>query len=432
MTAEGIRAVNGLAGKYEIAGALRLEADKDAGKPEFNQLNITYTSTAPLKLTLEFQEGETDTLYIGRASEPAALRFLMKGYTEGKPASGLAAIEFTVLEGEKGSLGLYFFGVSVRKPLTDGMVYIESERYKVGSYLIWGGGLSYIEDKRLSLSEFRNLLNHADTGRLVQQSYYGTSRPPYVKGEFMGNPWPYNPVQGGDRGNNRSRLIDFSASAKEIYVKCQPRDWGHDGSITPSYMENRYLIDGDAIRVDNAFTDFSGYDNPCTTQELPAFYVVSGLDRFVYYAKDRPWTGDGPLTVEDGLPFWAGGVPECYCSFKGKDAENWCAWVNSDGYGLGLFVPSADTMVKGRFSYSGTYDPSAGPTNYVAPLRRLKLLSYRTLRYSYLMVSGHIDEIRSVFTRRRKEITNSELDRFDPNSDSGIFEGTRSDTGSGS
>jgi len=421
MTVNEIRVIDGMAGVYEIDGSLRLEAAENAKALEFDQLSLTYTSTAPLKLTLEFAEGETDVLYLTAADDPAVLRFLMKGYTEGIRSSGLTAAEFTVLEGEKCEFGLFFIGVSLREALADGTVYIESDRYKVGSYLRWGGGLSYIEDKRLALSEYRNLLNHADTGRLVQQSYYGTSQPPYVKGEFMGNPWPYNPVQGGDRGYNHSRLIDFRASDREIYVKCQPRDWGHDGSITPSYMENRYLIDGDAIRVDNTFTDFSGYDNPCTTQEVPAFYVVSGLDRFVYYAGDKPWTGDGPLTWEAGLPFWAGGAPECYCHFEGKNAENWCAWVNPDGFGLGLFVPTANDMVKGCYMYSGTYDPSADPTNYVAPLRRLKLLEYKTLRYSYLMASGHIDEIRSVFTKRRREISNRDFDRFDPKSD--IYEG---------
>ena len=86
--------------------------------------------------------------------------------------------------------------------------------------LCWGGGLSYLADKKCPVEGLENILNNFDTGRLIQQSYYGTGEPPYVRGEFMGNSWCYNPVQGGDRGNHKSKLVDVRITEGEVYVKC--------------------------------------------------------------------------------------------------------------------------------------------------------------------------------------------------------------------
>ena len=104
--------------------------------------------------------------------------------------------------------------------------------------------------------------------------------------------WSYNPVQGGDQYANRSKLVDCSVSSNRLWVKCQPMDWAQNNRITPSYMENTYLLEEDCIRVDNRFIDFSGYRHRPAHQELPAFYVLSYLDQFTFYDGARPWTGD--------------------------------------------------------------------------------------------------------------------------------------------
>ena len=75
--------------------------------------------------------------------------------------------------------------------------YIENPRYKLGVRLIWGGGINYLEDKTTDIKRLKNLVNQADTGRLIQQSYYGVQQnAEYTPGKYNGSTWAYNPVQG--------------------------------------------------------------------------------------------------------------------------------------------------------------------------------------------------------------------------------------------
>ena len=196
-----------------------------------------------------------------------------------------------------------------------------------------------------------------------------------------------------------------------VYVKAQPQDWSLNGKITPSYMENRYTLTDGFIRVDNRFVDFSGWEHRYAHQELPAFYTVSYLDRFVCYGGSAGWSGDA-LTVKDGLPFWGDAAYANSCRFtmkKGND-ETWCAWVSStDDYGVGLYVPGIDQFYAGRFGYNGSKSASDSATNYVAPLLTLKLVSFKPVEYSYLIATGSPEEIRSVFYENRGFADNSSL-----------------------
>ena len=125
-----------------------------------------------------------------------------------------------------------------------------------------------------------NLINTYDNGRLVQQSYYGAKSGTggYEGGTYNDKVWAYNPVQGGDQYNNCSQLVDVQVSDTEIYVKTRALDWAMNDSVTPSYMENRFILRthpeyGEYVEVQNTFTDFSGYaHNNVRHQELPALY----------------------------------------------------------------------------------------------------------------------------------------------------------------
>ena len=229
-----------------------------------------------------------------------------------------------------------------------------------------GGGVSYLEDLNDGDESITNLLNDHDTGRLIQQSYYGTSSAPYKPAKFGDTLWSYNPVQGGDQYGNKSKLVDFSISedGKSIWVKCQPLDWAPKNQRTPSYMENTYTIADGYIKVDNRFIDFSGYTHNNSHQELPAFYTISYLSDFVFYNGTKAWQGD-ELTVKKDLKFWAGNS-DAYFNVKSK--ENWCAWVAPTGYGVGVYTPIAEILLAGRHEYNGSKDAGNNATNYVAPL----------------------------------------------------------------
>ena len=123
-----------------------------------------------------------------------------------------------------------------------------------------------------SVNDNVNLINRNDTGRLVQQSYYGTLD--YDHGVYMDNDWRYNPVQGGNQFNDASKIVDLRVTDTEIYIKCRPLDWAKEKEyITPSYMEATYSLEDGAVHAKCRFVDFSGWVHGCKSQELPAFYT---------------------------------------------------------------------------------------------------------------------------------------------------------------
>lgn len=373
----------------------------------FNRYTLAYAATAPLRCTLTYtqKDAEHTEEFFLEAGEEKHFSSYIDGYLAHSTADAALFLTVRTITHEEGNFTLRDFTVETVPVPAEKTYFFENDRYIVGVELCWGGGLSYFRDKRCPVESLENLLNNFDTGRLVQQSYYGTAEPPYVCGEFMGNRWCYNPVQGGDRGNHKSKLIDARVSEHEVYVKCRPRDWGHDGGTTYAYMENWYRLDGDYLVVDNRFVDFSGWEHPLCTQEVPAFYTVSYLNNYHWYDGNEPWT-DAPLSVRSDLPFWPDNWP--YCTFKPKagNTELWSAFADDNGYGLGLFTPNITHTIAGRHAYDGSKDPAAASCNYIAPLARLRLRCFAPVTYSYLITAGQLTDIRAAFKARRDDITN--------------------------
>ncbi|MBQ9749298.1 MAG: hypothetical protein IJV87_01785 [Clostridia bacterium] len=323
--------------------------------------------------------------------------------------------------------------------------YVQDAHYKLGINLTWGGAISELYDLTAnsgSINSGTNLINASDTGRLIQQSYYGTngdSDPNYTphwwksRDDLPYAKWSYNPVQGGDANNNQSRIIDFEVGSDYIYVKAQPLDWANhianaDGTYTQTdsrftfcYIENRYTLKttadkGSYIQVDNRMVDFSGYTHPYSTQELPAFYTLAYLDDYYWYNGTKPWTNDAAgLKCEDNLPFW--GDPTKFIdttfNYQQSNTETWGAFVNgTTKYGLGMYVPNIDVIKGGRLDGSeSSMSASAidGHTSYFAPLKTLKIVCYEPIEYSYLLCAGTIDTIRSVFTANKDFASNYSL-----------------------
>ncbi len=386
---------------------------KPVGEGVFNRYTLTYTASIPLRCSITYVEqgGERTEEFFLEAGENMIFSSYMDGYLRHMTADAVLSMTVRSISHDEGDFELLSFGVEAVPVLAEKTYFFENQRYRVGVELCWGGGLSYLEDKMCPVEGLVNILNNFDTGRLIQQSYYGTGDPPYVRGEFMGNSWGYNPVQGGDRGNHKSKLIDARVTENEVYVKCRPRDWGHDGGTTYAYMENWYRLDGDYLVVDNRFVDFSGWTHPMAGQEVPAFYTVSYLNNYYWYDGDQPWT-DGPLSVKSDLPFWPDDWP--YCTFKPKagNSELWSAFVDDDGYGLGLYTPNINHTIAGRHMYDGSKEPAAASCTYIAPLKALRLQCFKPVTYSYLITAGQLADIRARFKARKDEITNEAWDEY--------------------
>ena len=240
-----------------------------------------------------------------------------------------------------------------------------------------------------------NLINRNDTGRLVQQSYYGTLD--YEHGVYMENDWRYNPVQGGNQFNDASKIVDLRVTDTKIYIKCRPLDWAKEKEyITPSYMEATYFLEDGAVHAKCRFVDFSGYPEAESTQEIPAFYCIEPLNNFVYYGGKKPWT-DGKLTSEPDLIFWPdAGYPNFYSK------ENWSAFTGEfeDSFGIGVYVDNEEAFLAGVYEREKTTneDPSRdGPTSYIAIVKNRTFKSFDPYQYEYYLATGDTTEIRNTF-----------------------------------
>ena len=393
-----------------VGESLTYTFEGEAFEEKFNRFTLTYSATAPVKIWVTYTErGKSAEEYFFLDAKEGQFSGLNTGFMKGYSARKLTSLRVEPLTDKATAFTLA--GVSTEKleklPKT---YYLESDRYKLGIDLGWGGTVSYLEDKTCAVPDLTNLVNRHDTGRLIQQSFYGVQEnDEYKPGISFDSKWRYNPVQGGDQYNNPSRLIDVVITENSLYIKSQPQDWSLDNALTPSYYENTYTLDGDCVKVDNRFTDYSGWEHPFAGQELPAFYTVSYLDTFVWYNGEEPWTGDA-LSSKNDLPFWGDHAGECTFILREKNTETWCAWVNGgDDYGLGVYVPNIDQHKAGRYEFDGSKSDMANSTGYVAPINILKLVSFDPLEYSYLLTAGNVATIRETFTARKDFTDNADL-----------------------
>lgn len=396
---------------FKIAGGF--SAKVYCSKRPFHRITLGYSSTEPLKLTVKSAEGngESANVFYLEAAQDGVFSGMIEGYLYGGTAKKLVTLDVETCNGKTAEFSIKELKTERLRQLEDYTVYIENNRFKLGINMLWGGTINYIEDKRGQVDGLTNLVNKHDTGRLIQQSYYGTG---YIEGVYdpgisFGTEWKYNPVQAGDQHGHGGRLIDYRISGNSIYIKSQPCDWAREAARLPFYTENTYTLEEDHIRVDNRAVDFSGFEHTYESQELPAVYLVSYLDTFACYNGEKPWTG-GELSVYPDLDFWGPrGTQISY--FKESNTETWCAWYSrEDDFGFGIYVPNVDSLGGGRYNENvrskSDVDDS---TSEVSPGNVFKIISFEPVEYSYLIATGSVEEIRGIFTENKDFAQNADL-----------------------
>lgn len=85
----------------------------------------------------------------------------------------------------------------------------------------------------------RNMVNIADEGRYIQQSYYaGKTLDRKADGQAPNwSPWCWNPIQVGDAFRNRAKILDFRKNGNTLYVKCIPMLWDMNNRPAEGEME---------------------------------------------------------------------------------------------------------------------------------------------------------------------------------------------------
>ncbi len=451
----------------------------------FNRYEMTYVSDSYVKGEITM-DGITEEFFL-EPSDNGSFASYIDSFLRGIKHYGVASIKFTCLDKEHGKFELLSL-TTIDAPDPNGSLqFYQNEEYKVGIDLAYGGVVSYIEDldddvtaavytengKDITRVDYANklpsgakatsnsvnLINTNDRGRYLQQSYYGTSQKPFEMGDYNGNPWPYNPVQGGNlqiqdkttgqviKGNESSKVIDYRITDDQIYVKTRPLDWGKnsvdypDSYVTDSYMEAWYVFEDGMIKTYCRFVDFSGYPSHTRDQEMPALYTIEPLNHFVYNDVTTAWSEKNLKKIEEP-DFW-GVLPEYNALLKanGKPEvdvnvdcnENWAAFTASndaDSFGIGIYsadvtdfhygcfpaIYNEDQAKQGKlvenYRHAASLDPAIeSPTSYISPVDSMTFESYKPTTYSFYVTTGTADEIYDDFKEVANKDNQAELDK---------------------
>ena len=255
-----------------------------------------------------------------------------------------------------------------------------------------GGAISY-----LSLSgSTRSIVNIADEGRYIQQSYYaGKSLDRKAEGQSPSwSPWSWNPIQVGDSYRNRAEILDFKKNGDTLYVKCIPMLWDMNNKPAEAEMEQWTILKGNVLTVRNRLTchrtDTIYQEGILNDQELPAVYPISALKNLYSYFGDQPFTGaslSNPATVNLSSGFWG-------TYLNNMVTENWMAYVDDTLWGIGVYNPICTNFLAGMAGQPGG-EAISSSTSYIAPVKKEILNKNSIYEYEYYLIVGTIDEIRS-------------------------------------
>lgn len=277
-------------------------------------------------------------------------------------------------------------------PAASPLEYIQNGTIKLGINTSWGGGIGYFSH----MVDVKNVINRYDTGRNIQQSFYGDPNGQI----FDGVEWRYNPVQGGDMHGNGSAILAKVNWGDALYVKTAPKDWSRDNVTTPDIMEQWITLRGDVAQIVYRYRYNGAGETTFQHQEMPAPYFVYDLANLAFYS------GGYQYRTRSQIP--------CHDEGQGNanltTGESWAAYVNAaspSGWGCGILTPGTSYI-----EYFRSYDPSSGDsdtswnTNYFGPIRTLKLTSGFAVQYTAYMKIGNLSDIRDRFVN----IKNNRLD----------------------
>ncbi len=255
---------------------------------------------------------------------------------------------------------------------------------KLGVDLNKGGTIT-----SLGTSTGLNIVNSADLGREIQQSYYAGPQP--FQPPDQTNPvwpnWPWNPVQAGDSYGHPSAVLDSYNNGSEIYVKTRPMQWALNNYPADCIVETWYRLDGPVAtvrnRLTNARSDTTQYHG--SDQEAPAAYLTTQLTHLVTYNGTQPFTGGATTEIS-----FTSSQP--WATFRGT--ENWAAYVNDSNWGLGVFLPGCNRF-NGLFSGSAGGGPTSASTGHIAPIHTDILDHNIVYEYTYQLILGNLSDIRN-------------------------------------
>ena len=264
----------------------------------------------------------------------------------------------------------------------DPFTYLDNGTICIGIDKTRGSAIGY-----LALStEKRNLLNHHDEGRFIQQSYYGDRD----GSMWAKKPWSYNPVQGGSYKGEDAKTLEFRKTERELYAKIEPLHWASAKACPEAIMQEWITLDGPIAKI-RMRMDYTGPTQKANAhQEMPAMFVDFALPHLMF-ERDGKLIKHAPHLLGKDLK------PEGI-TYTG----NWLAYVDDDNFGIGIYTPGTKEAVTYRHRGNGSTGPNGSACSYVAPIRTLQLEKGTVVDYEFFLTIGTLDEIRARFEKLRK------------------------------
>lgn len=360
-----------------------------------------------------------------------------------------------------GEVALKSFSVSDRTYDPNYMMYIDDGTMRLGTSLSYGGCVQSIEridgdvveyldaesnvrierdvdtDEVEVISDSVNLVNVYDLGREIQQSLYWTvasknGYKPTGNNKYDDNAEPnYNPIQCGSATGVNPQIVDYSYTEDCIYVKAYGQDWFFENSVDATYYENWFYFGEDGVLiVDNKITNFTQFtgteDFPATGQETPAFYCVQPLNYFYCETKQGTIMDDGLSSIPSTKENYKTSLNDAVTGNYHYELDSkhctvpWCAFVNSNLFGIGIYSPNANKFNASRGATSTSINERSNTQvneaiyqedyskitpscyvdnyNYLNSSIMVKMVDFVPLEFSYALFAGDVDEMRDAFT----------------------------------
>lgn len=396
----------------------------------------------------------------------------------------ISTISFKSVDSTKeGSFTLKSVGVSDRGINTMEDLHITDGKTVLGTSGFYGGCISYLEGLDQDIYEYMdsdgnicidrdvdpdtvdkvssdkvNLVNICDLGREIQPSYYSAVTkengydPDYDPNDIYhgltGGKPVYNPIQCGDYGGHTPQIIEYNYQKDYLYIKMKAQEWFFGCNIQANgYIEVTYYFKDGAVVVDNRYIDFSEFvgewDITLHMQETPATYFVYPFNYF--YCETKQGTIFDPnCSPQNGrsqekTSLRADTTGEYFYSVSGKMVtDGWCAFVNENKFGVGIYMPNADRYIASRGQISTNYFneeentryypefftfdesqiiPSYSTFNYsyINPSIVRKMVDFVPLEYTYALYIGDTEEMGEVFEGLGESGVVSNAHLADPN-----------------
>ena len=251
--------------------------------------------------------------------------------------------------------------------------YLDNGSIRIGVNKSRGACIGFLGDSQTK----RNVLNHYDHGRFIQQSYYGDRD----GSDWNGKPWRYNPIQGGSWRGKDARVLEFKIDKQSgLYAKVEPRHWASGVPCPEAVMEQWIKLNGPVAHIRSKLT-YTGKDQQVArSQEMPAVFVDAVLKQLVYVQQEK---------LVRRQPGWP--------NEPGNTSEDWVAYVDDKDWGVGILTPGTSKFTCYRFQGNGKSGPRGSACSYVAPIRKLRLQKGQTIEYEFYLTIGSLKEIRQRF-----------------------------------